>query len=95
VDYAYDLPQKKAEEGEFSYGAWGETNGNKASIKKIGLLLHDDQTQRRWSLNFANPQMPAEIDSVFITLERTDEDVAQPKGKRLFTAYLRTPPNHP
>jgi hypothetical protein len=95
VYYAYDLPQKKAEEGKFSYVAWGETNGNKASIKKIGLLFHDDQTQRRWSLNFANSQVLAEIDSVFITLERTDEDVAQPKGKRLLTAYLGTPPNHP
>ena len=95
VYYAYDLPQKKAEEGKFSYVAWGETNGSKASIKKIGLLFHDDQTQRRWSLNFANPQVLAEIDSVFITLERTDEDVAQPKGKRLLTAYLGTAPNHP
>ena len=95
VYYAYDLPQKKAEEGKFSYVAWGETNGNKTSIKKIGLLFHDDQTQRRWSLNFANPQVLAEIDSVFITLERTDEDVSQPKGKRLLTAYLGTPPNHP
>jgi hypothetical protein len=95
VYYAYDLPQKKADEGKFSYVAWGETNGSKASIKKIGLLFHDDQTQRRWSLNFANPQVLAEIDSVFITLERTDEDVAQPKGKRLLTAYLGTPPNHP
>ena len=95
VYYAYDLPQKKSEEGKFSYVAWGETNGSKASIKKIGLLFHDDQTQRRWSLNFANPQVLAEIDSVFITLERTDEDVSQPKGKRLLTAYLGTPPNHP
>jgi hypothetical protein len=95
VYYAYDLPQRKADEGKFSYVAWGETNGNKASVKKIGLLFHDDQTQRRWSLNFANPQVLAEIDSVFITLERTDEDVSQPKGKRLLTAYLGTPPNHP
>jgi len=37
----------------------------------------------------------AEIDSVFITLERTDEDISQPKGKRLLTAYLGTQPNHP
>ena len=95
VYYAYDLPQKKADEGKFSYVAWGETNGSKASIKKIGLLFHDDQTQRRWSLNFANPEVLAEIDSVFITLERADEDVSQPKGKRLLTAYLGTPPNHP
>jgi hypothetical protein len=95
VYYAYDLPQRKSDEGRFSYVAWGEANGNKASIKKIGLLFHDDQTQRRWSLSFADPHVLAEIDSMFITLERSDEDVSQPKGKRLLTAYLGTPPNHP
>jgi hypothetical protein len=95
VYYAYDLPQRKVDEGRFSYVAWGESNGSKASIRKIGILFHDDQTQTRWSLNFADPQVLREIDSVFITLERTDTDVTQPKGKRLLTAYLGTAPNHP
>jgi hypothetical protein len=95
VYYAYDLPQRRADAGKFSYVAWGESNGNKASIRKIGILFHDDQTQRRWSLNFADPQVLREIDSVFITLERNDEDVAQPKGKRMLTAYLGMPANHP
>jgi hypothetical protein len=95
VFYAYDLPERRAEEGKFSYVAWGEANGNKATVRKIGILFHDDQTQRRWSLNFADPQVLREIDSVFITLERNDGDVNQPKGKRMLTAYLGTPPNHP
>jgi hypothetical protein len=42
--YAYDFPHRKADAGKFSYLARDETNGNKASIKKIGLLFHDDQT---------------------------------------------------
>lgn len=95
VYMAYDLPQRKTDEGKFSYVAWGESNGRKESIKKIGILFHDDQTQRRWSLNFADPQVLREIDSVFITLERSDEDLSQPKGKRMLTAYLATAPNHP
>lgn len=95
VYYAYDLPQLRADEGKFSYVAWGENNGNKATIRKIGILFHDDQTQRRWSLNFSDPQTLREINSVFITLERTDEDLSQPKGKRMLTAYLGTAPNHP
>jgi hypothetical protein len=95
VYYAYDLPQRGAEEGKFSYVAWGESNGNKATIRKIGILFHDDQTQRRWSLNFSDPRVLKEIDSVFITLERNDEDLNLPKGKRMLTAYLGTPPNHP
>jgi hypothetical protein len=95
VYYAYDLPQRRVDEGKFSYVAWGQSNGNKQSIKKIGILFHDDQTQRRWSLNFADPKVLSEIDSVFITLERNDEDLAQPRGKRLLTAFLATAPNHP
>src|SRR6202021_3038165 len=82
VYYAYDLPQKKSDEGKVSYVAWGETNGSKASIKKIGLLFHDDQTQRRWSLNFANPQVLAEIDSFFIPREPTIGGVARQRGRR-------------
>jgi hypothetical protein len=93
VYYAYDLPQHQ--DAKFSYVAWGESNGSKASIKKIGILFHDDQTQRRWSLNFADPQVLKEIDSVFITLEPNGEDANQPKGKRMLTAYLGTPANHP
>jgi hypothetical protein len=95
VYYAYDLPQLRADEGKFSYVAWGENNGNKATVRKIGILFHDDQTQRRWSLNFSDPQALREINSVFITLERTDEDLTQPKGKRMLTAYLGTAANHP
>jgi hypothetical protein len=95
VYYAYDLPQRRVDEGRFSYVAWGQSNGSKASIKKIGILYHDDQSQRRWSLDFSDPQALKEIDSVFITMERSDEDLAQPKGKRMLTAYLATAPNHP
>jgi hypothetical protein len=95
VYYAYDLPQRWTEEGKFSYVAWGQSNGSKANIRKIGILFHDDQTQRRWSLNFADPNVLREIDSVFITLERDEEPLAQPKGKRMLTAYLGTAPNHP
>jgi len=95
VYYAYDLPQRRADEGKYSYVAWGESNGNKATVKKIGILFHDDQTQRRWSLNFSDPQVLREIDSVFITLEPNGGDLNQPKGKRLLTAFLGTAPNHP
>lgn len=95
IYYAYDLPQSKADEAKFSYVAWGENNNNKATVRKIGILFHDDQSQRRWSLNFSDPKTLKEINAVFITLERNDEDLSQPKGKRMLTAYLGTAPNHP
>lgn len=95
VYYAFDLPEGKADKGKFSYVAWGENSRSGATVRKIGILFEDDKTQRRWSLNFSDPQVLGEIDSVFITLERTDEDVAKPRGKRMLTAYLGTAPNHP
>lgn len=95
VYYAFDLPEGRADKGKFSYVAWGENSRSGAAVRKIGILYEDDQTQRRWSLNFSDPQVLGEIDSVFITLEPTNEDVAKPRGKRMLTAYLGTAPNHP
>ena len=95
VYYAYDLPQRSSGEGKYAYVAWGESNVNKNSLKKIGLLFNDNQNQNRWSLSFTDPEVLADINSVFITLERTDKDVEQPKGKRMLTAYLGAAPNHP
>ncbi len=94
VYYAYDLPQRRIAEGKYSYVAWGQSNGNKNSIQKIGILFNDDQNQRRWSLHFTDPTVLADIDSVFITLERTDKDAEQPKGRRMLTAYLGAAANH-
>lgn len=93
VFYAYDLPIQRADE-QLSYVAWGQKNGKKSSTKNLGILVNDDQGQRRWSLNFSDPHILAEIDSVFITLEPT-RDAGQPSGKRMLTAYLNDAVNHP
>jgi hypothetical protein len=95
VFYAYDLPTRGTDEGKFVYTAWGESNGNKSRVQKLGILLNDDKGQKRWALNFSDPKVLAEIDSVFVTLERVDTDDEQPKGKRMLTAYLDSQVNHP
>jgi hypothetical protein len=95
VFYAYDLPAKRTEEGKFVYAAWGEKNGDKKKVRNLGILLNDDKGQKRWMLNFSDPKVLAEIDSVFITLERVGKDGDGPSGKRLLTAYLESQPNHP
>lgn len=95
VYYAYDLPQRKIDEGNFAYVVWGQSNGSRASIRNIGILYRDDQAQQRWSLSFTDPKVLREIDSVFITLEPTGRDLLRPKGRRMLTAYLGTAPNHP
>jgi hypothetical protein len=95
IFYAYDLPARGTENGKFVYAAWGEKNGNKRSVRNLGILLNDDKAQRRWVLNFSDPKVLAEIDSVFVTLERTGTDAEQPSGKRMLTAYLDSQVNHP
>jgi hypothetical protein len=95
VYYAYDLPPHRSTDGKFSYVAWAQSNGTKKTVKRIGMLFNDDQAQKRWTLNLTDPDALADISSVFITLERTDEDVEHPKGRRMLTAYLGTEANHP
>jgi hypothetical protein len=95
IFYAYDLPARGTEDGKYVYAAWGEKNGNKNRVQKLGILLNDDKGQKRWALNFSNPKVLAEIDSVFVTLERVGRDGTEPKGKRMLTAYLDSQVNHP
>ena len=95
VFYAYDLPARGTDDGKFVYTAWGERNGNKSKVQKLGILLNDDKGQKRWALNFSDPKVLSEIDSVFVTLERAGTDETEPKGKRMLTAYLDSQVNHP
>jgi hypothetical protein len=95
VFYAYDLPARSTDDGKFVYTAWGERNGNKSKVQRLGILLNDDKGQKRWALNFSDPKILNEIDSVFLTLERVGTDGTEPKGKRMLTAYLDSQVNHP
>jgi len=95
IFYAYDLPARGTDEGKYVYTAWGQKNGNKSHVEKLGILLNDDKGQRRWALNFSDPKVLTEIDSVFVTLERVDMNGSEPKGKRMLTAYLDSQVNHP
>ena len=93
VFYAYDLPAQHGD-AKLTYVAWGQKNGHKSSIRNLGILVNDDQGQKRWSLNLSDSKTLAEIDSVFITLEPAG-DAGSPKGKRMLTAYLNDAVNHP
>ncbi len=95
IFYAYDLPARRTEDGKYVYTAWGEGDGNRNRARNLGILLNDDKGQKRWVLNFSDPKVLAEIDSVFITLERVGKDGDQPSGKRMLTAYLASQVNHP
>jgi len=94
IFYAFDLDEAKLANAGFTYQAWGEREGQQGSVKRLGMLYVDDHAQKRWVLKVENPERLAEIDSVFVTLERSGEN-KQPHGQKLLYAYLRSNANHP
>jgi|HubBroStandDraft_5_1064220.scaffolds.fasta_scaffold51175_2 hypothetical protein len=95
VFYAYDLPSRRADT-KYAFYAWGKRDGSgEGKPRNLGIFYNDDQTQKRWVLKITNPQTLSEIDSVFVTLEKTDGFGNTPTGKKLLSAYLGSPANHP
>jgi hypothetical protein len=94
IFYAFDLDEAKLANAGFTYQAWGEREGQQGSVKRLGMLYVDDHAQKRWVLKVEDPDRLAEIDSVFVTLERSGEPKT-PRGQKLLYAYLRSGANHP
>jgi hypothetical protein len=95
VFYAYDLPSSRAQT-KYAFYAWGKRDGSgEGKARNLGIFYNDDQAQKRWVLKITDPQALSEIDSVFVTLEKTDGFGNTPTGKKLLSAYLGSPANHP
>jgi hypothetical protein len=95
IFYAFDLDDKRVENSNYAYAAWGEEVGRPSSVKSLGVLYVDDKTQRRWSLKVDDPHQLAEINSVFVTVEPHGHDNDKPQGKRILFAFLGGEANHP
>jgi hypothetical protein len=96
VFYAYDLPARRRHATEYAFYAWGKRDGSgEAKVRNLGIFYNDDQSQKRWVLRVTNPNVLAEIDLVFVTLQKRDASSNIPTGKRLLSAYLGSPANHP
>jgi outer membrane murein-binding lipoprotein Lpp len=94
IFYAYDLRNKSAA-ADAAFQVWGKRDGRSQASRSLGLLYIDDSTQNRWVLKFEDPQVLAEIDQVFVTVEPPGGS-RQPTGKQLLTAaFLNEAPNHP
>jgi hypothetical protein len=92
IFYAYDLSNAK---GRQTFFAWGHRDGDPHTTRPLGALENDDESQKRWVFRFNDAKVLAQIDSVYVTLEPSDQPGAKPRGKRLLKAFLGTPPNHP
>ncbi|HLA11527.1 MAG TPA: hypothetical protein VJ023_13150 [Pyrinomonadaceae bacterium] len=94
IFYAFDLGNKKASQEYASFQAWGYRDTSNQSVKSLGIFYVDNRNQNRWVLKFNDPNVLAQIDAVFVTIEPRGGS-AKPTGQRLLYAYLNNRPNHP
>jgi hypothetical protein len=95
IFYAYDLNDPRVQSAGYHYRVWGKREGTSQGAKSLGIFYSDDKSQKRWVLQYDDPKVLQEIDSVFVTLEPPDGNPTQPKGDKLMYAYLRGQANHP
>jgi hypothetical protein len=94
IFYAFDLGHKNGSLAKASFQAWGYHASNERSFESLGIFYVDDKTQNRWVLKFDDPEVLAQIDSVFVTIEPSGGS-PRPTGQKLLYAYLNNRPNHP
>jgi archaellum component FlaC len=94
IFYAYDL-QNRGNVSRVDFQVWGKKEGRSQAPRSLGILYIDEPVQNRWMLKFENPDVLAQIDQVFVTVEPHGGST-QPTGKQLLTAaFLNESPNHP
>jgi hypothetical protein len=94
IFYAFDLGDRRTSLAKASYQAWGYQASNGQSFESLGIFYVDDKNQNRWVLKYDDPEILAQIDSVFVTIEPSGGS-PRPTGNKLLYAYLNNRPNHP
>ena len=94
IFYAFDLGDKKNVQTKSTFQAWGQRESKTESVQSLGIFYMDDQKQNRWVLKFDDPNVLAQIDAVFVTVEPPGGST-RPNGQKLLYAYLNASPNHP
>jgi len=95
VFYAYDLDDPGRFKANVVFHVWGGKAGVKEVSHSLGILHKDDAGQNRWAMTFDDPNVLAQINSVFVTAESANKHYDEPHGKKVLYAYFGSPPNHP
>ena len=95
IFYAYDLADQRKLDAKVSFYVWGERLGAEKPIRSLGIFHDDDAKDGRWVLTFDDPQVLAQINSVFVTVESSKKAIKEPGGRRVLFAFLGDKPNHP
>jgi hypothetical protein len=95
VFYAFDLEAQPGYREAKAFQAWGRPDTSSAKPISLGIFYMDSESNRRWVLKTDNPDVLAQINAVFVTVEPKGGS-AKPTGKPFLEAYLHSlPPNHP
>jgi len=94
IFYAFDLANEQAGLQSAAYQAWGSEGSFEHGVRSLGIFYRDDQKANRWVLKFDDPDVLAEIDSVFVTTEPAGGS-KKPTGGRLLAAFVKANLNHP
>jgi hypothetical protein len=95
IFYAYDLADPRKLDTKVSFYVWGERLGAEKPVRSLGIFHNDDASEGRWVLTFDDPQVLAQINSVFVTVESSRKTIKEPGGRRVLFAFLGDKPNHP
>jgi hypothetical protein len=95
IFYAYDLADPRKVDAKVSFCVWGARLGAEKPISNLGVFHNDDAEDGRWVLTFDDPNVLAQIDSVFVTVESSKNTIKEPGGRRILFAFLGDKPNHP
>ncbi len=95
VFYAYDLEDPGRFKANVVFHVWGGKAGVKEVTHSLGILRKDDAGQSRWAMTFDDPNVLAQINSVFVTAESANKHYEEPHGKKVLYAYFGSQPNHP
>lgn len=95
IFYAFDLEKQPGYKEAKIFEAWGKPDSSSAKPISLGIFYMDNEQNRRWVVKSDNPEILAQINSVFVTVEPHGGSQS-PTGKPFLEAYLHTlPPNHP
>jgi hypothetical protein len=95
IFYAYDLADPRKVDAQVSFCVWGGRLGAEKPISNLGVFHNDDAKDGRWVLTFDDPNVLAQINSVFVTVESSRKTIREPGGRRILFAFLGDKPNHP
>jgi hypothetical protein len=95
VFYAYDLDDSRQHKANVVFHVWGGKAGVMETTHSLGILNKDAAGESRWAMTFDDPQVLAQINSVFVTAEPANKQYDEPHGKKILYAYFGSAPNHP